>query len=105
MGYTQCNFTGVEPVADGMHFLREELETEQLGFTVIDVEDSWDGRAHDHAESGEEEIYFLVEGHAEIELEDESVALDPGDAIRVAPDTTRDLSLGPDTQMIVVGAP
>jgi len=105
MPYTKVNYEEVEPVASGMHFLREELDAENLGLTVIDVEAGWTGKEHDHADEGDEEVYYLVDGEATIVVDGEEVALSSGDAVRVAGDATRQLTAGTDATFVVVGAP
>jgi mannose-6-phosphate isomerase-like protein (cupin superfamily) len=104
MGYDRLNYDDVESKA-GLYFLRDPLNCEQLGFSVIDVTDGRDGVEHDHADENEEEVYLLVEGEAQLTLEDEPVQMEPGDAVRVDPDTTRRLDLIGDSYVVVVGAP
>lgn len=104
MSYTKTNVQRVESI-DGLHLLRDALECQQFGFTVIDVEDGRNGRAHDHAGENHEEVYFVASGVAELEFEDETVPLEEGDAIRVDPEEWRQLNLFGDSQVIVVGSP
>ncbi|MFB6104011.1 MAG: cupin domain-containing protein [Halobacteriaceae archaeon] len=105
MGYTTTSYGDVEPVADGMHFLRDPLETEAVGFTVLECDPEWSGQPHDHADEDHEEVYFLVEGDASVEIEGRTVDLDPGDAVRIDPEDTRQLRVG-DTasRLVLVGA-
>ncbi|MFB6300826.1 MAG: cupin domain-containing protein [Halobacteriales archaeon] len=104
--YTKTNYGDVEPVADSMHFLRNPLECEELGLTVVDCPPEWTGKSHDHADDGQEEVYYLVDGEATITVEDESVELASGDALRVAPEATRQIENGDgESQFVIVGAP
>ena len=105
MAYTKENYEDVEPLAPGMHFLRNDLDCDTLGLTVLDAGTGWKGKEHDHAGDGQEEVYFLVDGSGTIDIEDETVSLDPGDAIRVDPDATRQLSFDEESTMVIVGAP
>ena len=106
MTHTIANYEDVEPAADAMHFLREELDTDQLGFTVLECEPGWEGMEHDHADEGHEEVYFLVDGLATIAVEGEDVALEPGDAIRLDPETTRQIRIGDvESTLVLAGAP
>lgn len=106
MSYTKVNYHETDPVANGMHFLRDELDCENLGLTVIDVDPGWEGKTHDHAEEGEEEVYLLVEGAATVSVDGESVVLDPGDAVRVSADSTRQIRNGDtESKFVVAGAP
>lgn len=44
---------------------------------------------HDHSEDGQEEVYVVLAGAGEIEIEGERVALDPGTLVRVGPSARR----------------
>ena len=37
---------------NGLHFLRDELECENVGVTVLECDPGWEGKEHDHGESG-----------------------------------------------------
>jgi quercetin dioxygenase-like cupin family protein len=88
-----------------MHFLRDELDCENLGVTVVDVEAGWDGMEHDHGENAQEEVYVLVDGAGTLTVDGEEVSLDAGDAVRVDPESTRKLHFEEDSRMVVAGAP
>lgn len=105
MTYTRENYQDVESVGDGMHFMRGELEAENLGFTVIDVEEGWTGKEHDHSSDQQEEIYYLASGRADLVMEDEVLVLEPGDAVRVSPEESRKLTAREDSVIVVAGAP
>ena len=49
---------------------------------------------HDHAESGQEEVYFVLTGSADFDIEGESVHAEPETAIRVGSTTKRKISAG-----------
>ncbi|MFW5948842.1 MAG: cupin domain-containing protein [Halolamina sp.] len=106
MGYDATNYEDVEPLAPGMYFLRDALDCSELGLTVVEADSGWEGMEHDHAEDGEEEVYVLLDGAAELTVDGETVSLDPGDAVRVDPGDTRTLTFHEDdSRMIVAGAP
>lgn len=104
-GYSEVDYAEVEERAQGMHFLREPLDADNLGLTVIDVREGWTGMEHDHADEGEEEIYHLVEGQATVTVDGETVRMTDGDALRVAPETTRQFYADADCYFVVAGAP
>ncbi|MFP4038767.1 MAG: cupin domain-containing protein [Candidatus Nanohaloarchaea archaeon] len=60
---------------------------------------------HDHAEEEQEEIYFLVEGEAEVEIEGDSVEMSEGDALRISPGDSRTLRTHEASKLVLVGAP
>ena len=106
MPYTKANYLETDPVAGGMHFLRDELDLDNLGVTVLDADPGWEGKTHDHADEGHEEVYLLVSGAATVSVDGESVVLDPGDAVRVPSDSTRQIRNGDtESKFVIVGAP
>jgi len=105
MSFDKQNYADVEPLAPGMHFLRDALDCAELGLTVLDVDGGWEGKPHDHAEDGEEEVYLLLEGSGELTVEGETVELDSGDAVRVDPEASRQLVFEEPSTMVIAGAP
>mgnify|MGYP000053042055 CR=1 FL=1 len=105
MAYDSVNYEAVEPAAPGMHFLRDALDAEQVGVTVLDADEGWSGMEHDHAEDGQEEIYVLVDGAATVTVDGEAVSMAPGDALRIDPDATRTIDVEEESQFVLVGAP
>lgn len=106
MTYQKVNYTDVEQVGDAMHFLREPLETNQVGVTVARCKPGWIGRKHDHSEKGLEEVYVLFEGQADVVVDDETVSMETGDAIRISADATRQIRNGDmESAFVLVSAP
>lgn len=105
MGYTRVSTDEVEPVADGMRFLRDPLDTDALGVTILEGDAGWTGQPHDHAEEDHEEVYVVIEGSATVTVGGDDVTLEPGEAIRIDPETTRQIRL-PETggRLVLVGA-
>jgi len=105
MTYTKVDYEETE-TNYGMHFLRDPLGCETHGVTVVDAEPGWEGPEHDHGENDHEEVYLLVEGEATITIDGEDVPVEAGDAVRVAPGATRQITNG-DThsQFVLTGAP
>lgn len=106
MSYTKVNYDEVEPVAGSMHFLRDALDCETVGVTVLDCEPGWSGKEHDHAEEDHEEVYLLLDGEAAVTIEGEDVEMASGDAVRVSPEATREIQNGDvESTFVLVGAP
>jgi quercetin dioxygenase-like cupin family protein len=106
MTYDVVNYEDVEPKAPGMYFLRDALDCHELGITVIEADEGWEGMEHAHDEDGQEEVYVLLDGSAKLSIEGDTVPLDPGDAVRVDPEDSRMLVFYEgDSQMVVAGAP
>ena len=104
MSHDRVSYEEVEPVAEGMHFLRDPLNCEQLGLTVVEVGPDWTGKEHDHSGDGQEEIYLLLDGAATLTVEGEAMELSPGEAVRVDPDATRQLEITEESRMVIAGA-
>lgn len=95
MGYRTVTTDDVESVMDeeygAMWFLRGALGTEQLGVSIMELEPGSRGKPHDHAGDGQEEVYVVVDGTVEVELDGETVTLGRNQALRVDPGQHRQL--------------
>lgn len=101
-----ANYEDVESQGGALHFLRDELNCENLGISVIDAEAGWEGKEHNHDSDNQEEVYLLVEGEATIYVDDEERQLQEGDAIRVPADQDRRIVNGDSrSKIIAVSAP
>ena len=106
MSYQKVNYAEVEPVADAMHFLSEPLESEQLGVTMVRCKPGWRGMKHDHRDNKHEEVYVLIEGGAEVTVDDDLVEMVPGDALWIPPECTRQIRNGDEeSAFVLVSAP
>jgi len=75
---------------------RAGLGVSSFGMQVIDMEPHQDAYPeHDHAESGAEEVYVLMEGAATLRAGGEEHRLEPGVMARVGPGERRKLLTGP----------
>src|SRR6185437_6798045 len=80
----------------GFVLARAELGVAAFGMQVIQMPPGFDGYPdHDHAESGQEEVYLVLSGSGSMDIEGESVAMDPETLIRVGPETKRKVIAGP----------
>ena len=76
-----------------------ELGVESFGIQVPDYPE------HDHAEEGMEEVYVVLGGSAEFEVEGERVPIEPGRILRIAAESRRKLLPGPDgVRILAIGA-
>lgn len=104
--YTKVNYEEIDQVSAAMHFLREPLDTQQVGVTVARCEPGWTGKPHDHADDGQEEVYVLVNGRATVRVDDEPVEMEGGDAISIRPEATRQIENGDvESAFVLVSAP
>ncbi len=69
---------------------RAVLGIESFGMQVIDLPPNAEQYPeHDHADSGQEEVFVVLRGSGEIEVDGERHALDPETMIRVGPQLRR----------------
>jgi mannose-6-phosphate isomerase-like protein (cupin superfamily) len=85
---------------------RRALGARAFGFNYFAFPPDTEGREHNHAESNQEEVYFVVRGSGVMRIEGEEVELKPGRFVRVDPGATRVPVSGPDgLEFLTVGAP
>jgi len=96
------NIEDIDVQMGAMRRLREALDTQAVGLTVVDCDPGWEGPEHDHAEGDHEEVYLLLSGAASVTVDGETVDLDPGDAICIDPDETRQLHNGDTASRLVL---
>lgn len=76
---------------------RSALGVKSFGMAVIELGPNSDAHPdHDHAGVGQEEVYVVLSGTGEIEIEGETIALDPETMVRVGPETKRKIRPGGD---------
>jgi mannose-6-phosphate isomerase-like protein (cupin superfamily) len=77
---------------------RAELGVESFGMQVLDMPAETGDRypEHDHGEDGQEEVYVVLRGSGEIEIEGERYPLDTETMARVGPGVKRKLFAGPE---------
>jgi mannose-6-phosphate isomerase-like protein (cupin superfamily) len=84
---------------------RAELGVTAFGMQVIQLPPNFaDYPEHDHAESGQEEVFLAIGGSGWIEIEGERVDLDGDTFVRVGPETRRKIHAGPDgIRLLAIG--
>ena len=82
---------------------RAELGVESFGMQVIDMPANYEHYPeHDHAHDNQEEVFLVMRGGGEIEIEGERFPLDDNHVARVSPQTKRKIWPGPDGIRLVV---
>ena len=85
---------------------RRALGARAFGFNYFAFPPNTEGREHDHADSGQEEVYFVVRGSGTMRIDGEKVELKPGRFIRVDPAAVRRPTSGEEgLEFVAVGAP
>ncbi|MFL5887123.1 MAG: hypothetical protein ACJ77M_18795 [Thermoleophilaceae bacterium] len=83
-----------------------ELGVESFGIQVFDFPPDFpDYPEHDHSREGMEEVYVVLRGSAEFEIDGERVPVDRERMLWVGADTRRKLLPGPDgVRILAIGA-
>jgi hypothetical protein len=97
---------GMEAVFQGaFKRARAELGVESFGMQVIDMPPNYDNYPeHDHSHDGQEEVFMVMRGGGEIEIEGQRFPLDDNHIARVGPATKRKVWPGAEgIRMVVLG--
>jgi len=80
-----------------------ELGVESFGMQVFDIPPGFTAYPeHDHSDDGQEEVYAVLSGSAELEADGRRVTLDPEHMARVRPGTMRKLYGGAEAARILI---
>lgn len=105
--YTVKRFDEMEPIFGGFFLrARASLGVTSFGMQVMNFPPNGGDfyPNHDHAASGQEEVYVVLAGSADFDIEGESVHVVPQAAIRVGAGTKRKISVGSDgAQILALG--
>jgi quercetin dioxygenase-like cupin family protein len=85
---------------------RRAVGARAFGFNYFILPPNQGGREHDHTETNQEEVYFVVKGSGTMRVNEDEVELRPGRFVRVDPTATRLPTAGADgMEFIAFGAP
>lgn len=96
MGYTAKRIDDMEAIYNGS-FKRAgaELGVQSFGLQVFDMPAGFEHYPeHDHSADGQEEVYVVLSGSGEIEIDGERVPVDRERIVRIAAGTKRKLLPG-----------
>jgi hypothetical protein len=102
MGYSVVNADEIEPGGrtGQVRFVRRQLGVEAFGINLFELPPNTPGHEHDEAESGQEEVSFVVRGSGVWFVADGDekveVPVREGTFIRFDPETVRAPLAGPD---------
>jgi mannose-6-phosphate isomerase-like protein (cupin superfamily) len=81
----------------GMRLARASLGVSAFGMQIEEFPPNFDQYPeHTHSEDGQEEVYLVLRGSAEIEIDGERFPLDPETFVRVGPGVSRRIFPGPE---------
>jgi hypothetical protein len=95
--YTVKRFDEMEPIFGGFFLrARASLGVSSFGMQVLNFPPNGGDRYpnHDHGEGGQEEVYVVLAGSADFDVEGETVHAEPETAIRVGPTAKRKIKAG-----------
>ena len=79
----------------GFKRARAELGVSSFGMQILDIPPNVDQYPeHDHSGDGQEEVYVVLRGEADVEIDGERFHLDPDTILRVSPGTKRKIFTG-----------
>jgi hypothetical protein len=83
--------------------VRAELGVESFGIQVIDMPPNFElYPEHDHMHDNQEEVFLVMRGGGELEIDGERFPLDDSHIGRVAPEAKRKIWPGPDGIRVVI---
>jgi mannose-6-phosphate isomerase-like protein (cupin superfamily) len=95
---------GLSPAME-TRFAREPLGLENSGVSYLRLAPG-ERVPFGHTHKEQEEVYVVVGGDGRVKLDDEILALHRWDALRIAPETMRNVEAGPDgIELLLFGAP
>ena len=88
-----------------MRLARAELGVTSFGIQVEEFPPNFEQYPeHSHDQDGQEEVYVVLRGSAEIEIDGSRIPLDPETIVRVGPGVTRRIFPGPDgLRLLAIG--
>jgi mannose-6-phosphate isomerase-like protein (cupin superfamily) len=101
--YKVVKIDDMEAIAFGtFRRARAELDVTSFGLQILDLPPNLDAYPeHDHGEDGQEEVYFVLRGSGEVEIDGERIALDPETAVSIKAGTRRKLWPGPEGMRVI----
>ena len=105
--YTVKRFDEMEPILGGFFLrARASLGASSFGMQILQMPSNAGEfyPNHNHADSGSEEVYVVLGGEADFDIEGERVHVGPDTAIRVGATTHRKILPGPEgVKILAIG--
>jgi uncharacterized cupin superfamily protein len=107
MGYAMCDAESVEAINGVFRPIRRALGVTAFGINQEELPPNGDAYPdHDHAEDGQEEVFYVLAGSGKMIVDGEDVELKPGRYVLVEPESKRKIFPGDDgLRLICVGSP
>jgi mannose-6-phosphate isomerase-like protein (cupin superfamily) len=108
MGYSYVDVDSLEGEGPGgiVRKTRRAVGARAFGFNHFTFPPRVEGREHDHGDSNQEEVYFVVRGSGTMRIDGDELELRPGRFVRVDPGSTRVPIAGDEgLELVTFGAP
>jgi mannose-6-phosphate isomerase-like protein (cupin superfamily) len=106
--YSIKRFDEMEPILGGVfRRARASLGVTSFGMQILEIPPNGGDfyPNHDHQHDSQEEVYVVLGGAADFDIEGEPVHVERETAIRIAPDTKRKIKAGSEgVKILVLGA-
>src|SRR4051794_2076729 len=101
--YKVVKIDDIEAIAYGtFRRARAALGVTAFGLQILDLPPDIEAYPeHDHAEDGQEEVYFVLRGSGEVEIEGERIPLEPDTVVSIKSGTRRKLWPGRDGMRVI----
>jgi hypothetical protein len=103
--YTGLRYDEMPTLWEGFaNLVRPGLGLSAFGANVMNLPPDYETKAHSESASGQEELYVAIAGAGAVLIGEqrERVELDPERAVRVAPETLRALTSGPEGMRVLI---
>jgi uncharacterized cupin superfamily protein len=110
-GYTVKNWDDFELMEGSggatWRLARKSLGAEAFGFNVVDLEPGGELPAHNEAESGQEEVFAVLDGEGTIVADDKEYPAPAGTFVRYGPEVSRTVRNKSDStiRILLIGVP
>jgi mannose-6-phosphate isomerase-like protein (cupin superfamily) len=108
VGYSYVDVDSLEGEGPGgiVRKTRRAVGARAFGFNHFTFPPQVEGREHDHGDSNQEEVYFVVRGGGTMRIDGEELELRPGRFVRVDPGSKRVPIAGDEgLELVTFGAP
>jgi hypothetical protein len=104
-GYTAKAIGDLPTLWDGFaKLVRAGMDISAFGANIMDLPPDYSTKSHDESGSGQEELYVALRGSGSVDIDGTAHALDTEHLVKVAPETARTLSSGPDgLRVLIIG--
>jgi quercetin dioxygenase-like cupin family protein len=108
VGYSYVDVADLKGEGPGgaVRKVRRALGARAFGFNWFELPPGIEGREHDHAENGQEEVMLVLEGSGVLRVDGEELELRRGRFVRIDSDSVRCPVAGPEgLTFVTFGAP